>query len=157
MKHRRSQILVMDEGTLYVLAKELNVKDASMMGTTEMRNHVIGKLVASGELIEDDGSTSVAGPALAAVAASSPAPSASPARRPIMVSYPPFDQRPAEGYAGKTVGDLHHALREAWSMEAKPRIYLTRDGTVIEADMSTRLKDGDALQFAKTSAEKGRL
>lgn len=127
------------------------------MGTTEMRTHVIGKLVASGELVEDNSSVSVAGPALAATAASLPAPSASPARRPITVSYPPFDPRPAEGYAGKMVSDLHRALREAWSMEAKPRIYLTRNGSVIEADMSTRLEEGDGLQFAKTSAEKGRL
>lgn len=154
MAYRRSEILMMDDSSAGLLrvAKELSIGGAAMMATTELRNAVLAHLAMRGELVEDDGSQKV-GTAGTSSAASSVA--SKPAQRGIFVTNTVYE-RTVQNYGGKTVGDLHRALRDPWSIEAQPRIYLTRAGTTSQVEMTACLEDGDRVEFMKTSAEKGR-
>ncbi|GEM_PF-6665557 len=151
MTYKQSDVRAMNDEQVYALAKELRVKDASGMPTSEMMNAVIAHLVSRGELIAEDGSAPVA----SAKTSSSVAAVSKPAAQGITVVYPPYENV-VQGFAGKTIGDVHRGLREAWSIEKMPRIYLTRgDGPVTQSDMAARLEDGDRVEFMKSSAEKG--
>jgi hypothetical protein len=148
-QRKKSEIQAMSDDDVYILAKnELRIPAVAQMGNTELRNAVLAHLSAKSELIDDGGApvAAVAKPGATAVAAMATPVGA------VSVRHGAYSQD-FPNLVGKTIAQAHAALRDTFSIEENPRIYL---GGTETTNLQHTLKAGETLEFQKRTSAKGK-
>lgn len=149
-QRRQSEILVMNENDLYLVAKnDLRIPGCAQMGKTELRNAVLAHLKAANSLIEDgEAKPAMVGSAAAPVAAAQVAPSV------VFASHGSYQDMEFPNLVGKTIREATELLREPLGIDKDSRVYLNKNET---SNTQYTLRAGDHIEFNKRASAKGRL